>query len=375
LASKMNTENTMQLQTASATVENCRYCLMCRHVCPVGHVTRRETLTPHGWGLTIASVQRGLLAWNQDTVDVLYSCADCGTCRAHCVTDQPLPDAIAKTRADVSAQNLAPTAAYNINKALQEWSNPYEKQAPETAHGQAETALFVGDDAKYLWPTALESALKLLEGAGVKPVLIGRGRSSGYLASSLGFPETARMLVQATLDELQASSARRMLFLTPGDYYAFNRLLTERLAVEWPQDIGLQEVMALLEEKFTAGMLKFKSPDDNRPYAYIDPTHSLRIPGRYEIPRRLLSGVMPLAGRELFWRKERMHPCGNGALQFMSPHISDHLTYARLADAQQSGAEIAITEDPGCLYHLSRHANRFGLHIRGLYELLADHLV
>jgi len=101
----------------------------------------------------------------------------------------------------------------------------------------------------------------------------------------------------------------------------------------------------------------------------------LRIPARYEAPRRLLAGVMSTAGRELFWRKERAHPCGNGALQFITPHIADHLTYARLADAQQAGAQIAVTEDPGCLSHLSRHADRFGLHIQGFYELLADHLV
>ena len=91
---------------ALATTENCRYCLMCRHVCPVGHVTQLETLTPHGWGLTIASVRRGLLTWNDETVDVLYSCADCGLCRANCVTDQPLPDAIAAARAEVTAHSL-----------------------------------------------------------------------------------------------------------------------------------------------------------------------------------------------------------------------------------------------------------------------------
>lgn len=371
----MNEENIMQQQTVTATIENCRYCLMCRHVCPVGHVTRRETLTPHGWGLTIASVQRGLLVWNQDTLSVLYSCADCGTCRAHCVTDQALPDAIAATRAEVAAQNLAPAAVYEVHKALQEWSNPYEKQVPEIVKGQAEIALFVGDDAKYLWPAALESALKLLETVGVKPVLIGVGRSNGYLASSLGFPETAKMLVQTTLNELKASGTRRMLVLTPGDHYVFDRFLNERLEGEWPQGVELQEVVSLLDEKFTADLLKFKSSDDKRPYAYIDPTHSLRIPARYDAPRRLLAGVMSTAGRELFWRKERAHPCGNGALQFTNPHISDHLTYARLADAQEAGAQIIVTEDPGCLSHLNRHAGRFGLHIQGLYELLADHLL
>jgi Fe-S oxidoreductase len=371
----VNKENIMQQQIITAAIENCRYCLMCRHVCPVGHITRRETLTPHGWGLTIASVQRGLLTWNQDTLDVLYSCADCGTCRAHCVTDQALPAALAATRAEVTAQSLAPAVVYQVHRALQEWSNPYEKHAPEPVNGQAEFALLVGDDAQFLHTTALAGALKLLEAAGIKPVLIGIGRSTPYLASSLGFPGTARNLAQTTLNELKATGARRMLVLTPGDYYAFDRLLTESLEIEWPKAVALQEVISLLDEKFTAGMLQFRSSTDQRPYAYIDPTHSLRVPARFEAPRRLLAGVMSTPGRELFWRKERAHPCGNGALQFTNPHLSNHLTYARLADAQQAGAQIAFTEDPGCLSHLSRHAGRFGLHIQGFYELLADHLV
>jgi Fe-S oxidoreductase len=371
----MNKENIMQPQNLIDTVENCRYCLMCRHVCPVGHVTRMETLTPHGWGLTIVSVQRGLLAWDQGTVNVLYSCADCGTCRAHCVTDQALPDAIASTRAEIAAQNLAPAAVYEVHRALQEWSNPFEKQAPEMVKGQAEVALFVGDDARYLWPTALESALKLLESVGVKPVLIGVGRSNGYLAASLGFPETAKIQVQASLDELQACGARRLLVLTPGDYYAFTGLLGDRLEGKLPQAVELQEVVSFLDEKFTAGALKFKASDGRGPYAYIDPTHSLRIPARHEAPRRLLAGVLSTPAQELFWRKERAHPCGNGALQFTNPHISDHLTYARLADAQAAGAQTIITEDPGCLSALDRHAARFGLQILGLYEALADHLL
>jgi Fe-S oxidoreductase len=370
----MNTINMMQPQTVTAIIENCRYCLMCRHVCPVGHVTSKETLTPHGWGLIIASVQRGMLDWNEGMVDVLYSCADCGTCYAHCVTEQALPDAITFTRAQVASENRSPAIVKEVHQALKEWGNPYQKQAPELVKGQGEVALFVGDDARYLWSDALESAIKLLEAAGVKPVLIGIGRSNGYLASSLGFPETARELIQATLNELQAVKAIRMLVLTPGDYYAFDRLLKERLAGEWPSDVELMEVLSVLDEKASTGALQFKPSTDQTPYAYVDPTHSLRVPARFEVPRRLLKGVLPVAGRELFWRKERTHPCGNGALQFTNPHISDHLAYARLADAQKSGAQVIYTEDPGCLSQLNKHASRFGLRVQGFYELLAGQL-
>jgi Fe-S oxidoreductase len=371
----MNTNNMKQSQSVTDIIENCRYCLMCRHVCPVGHVTRKETLTPHGWGLIIASVQRGMLDWGEGTVSALYSCADCGTCYAHCVTEQALPDAIAATRAQVASQNLSPAIVKEVHQTLKEWGNPYQKQTPEMVKVHGEVALFVGDDAQYLWPAGLESAIKLLEAAGVKPVLIGVGRSNGYLASSLGFAETARELIQATLNELQATKARRMLVLTPGDYYAFDRLLKERLTGEWPAEVELQEVVSLLDEKTAAGVLKFKPSTDQAPFSYIDPTHSLRVPARFDLPRRLLAGVLPAASRELFWRKERTHPCGNGALQFTNPHISDHLAYARLADAQKTGAQVIICEDPGCLSQLNKHAGLFGLRLQGLYELLHDHLL
>src|SRR2546430_15601625 len=88
-------------QLATETTEGCRYCLMCRHVCPVTRVTHNEATSPHGWALEIASVRRGQLRWDAETVDLLYQRADCGLCQAVCGTDQPLPQAIVAARAQV----------------------------------------------------------------------------------------------------------------------------------------------------------------------------------------------------------------------------------------------------------------------------------
>jgi len=287
------------------TTENCRYCLMCRHTCPVGLETHNETLTPHGWGLTIASVKRGLLTWNDRTVDVLYSCADCGNCRAHCVFDQPLPDAIAAARAEVAAQNLALPVVYELDEMFKKWGNPYQPQAPEPPSGKGDVALFVGDEARYLWPSALDAALSLLRAVGVEPVLIGAGRSNGFLASSLGLPETAKSLAQAMLDDVKASGAPRLLVLSPGDVYTFGRLYTERLGMAWPEGVAVQEVTVLLADKLGAGALKLKPLADERPYAYLDPTHTVRVPDRVEAPRKLLAALYGKPGLEVFWRKDR----------------------------------------------------------------------
>ena len=198
------------------TLENCRFCLMCRHVAPVGLVTDLETLTPHGIALIATSQQRGLIEWNEETVGIIYSEPDGGNCRAHCVFDQPHPEAVAAVRVSLVEQNLAPEAVYETGKALEEWGTPFAQEAAEPSTGQGEVALFVGDEAKYLWPGTVPAVLKLLNKLGIDPVLIGNGRNNGLLATSLGFPKTAANLVQANLAELQETGAKKLLVLSPG---------------------------------------------------------------------------------------------------------------------------------------------------------------
>ena len=365
----------MSLENVILTVENCRYCLMCRHVAPVELVTHKESYSPHGWGLLIASVRRGLLDWNADTVEAIYSAPDGGNSRAHCVTDQPLPEAIAAVRAEIVDQKLAPSIVYQLDESFGKWGTPFAEQAPEPRSGTGEDALFVGDEALYLWPQALKAALKLLKSVGVEPALIGRGRNNGFLASSLGLKERAVELAKANLAELEASKARRMFVLSPGDYFTFCQLYDERLGIHPPVEVEILELVPYLAEKLAAGELNLFQGQDRGSYAYLDPTHAVRVPDRHEAPRALVEAVRPNGRRELFWRKERAHPVGSTALQFTRPVIAEKLTQARLEDARQQGATVLVTEDPGTLYQLNKGSDEGGVKVQGLYELLAGHLV
>jgi Fe-S oxidoreductase len=365
----------MALENVIDTIENCRYCLMCRHIASVEYVTHKETLSPHGWALVIASVKRGLLEWDADTVDVIYSAPDHGNSQAHCVTDQPLPAAIAAVRAEIVSQQLAPAVVYELDESLREYSTPFAKRKPGVVPNEGEIALFVGDEAQYLWPKSLSVVSDLLVSIGINPVMIGLGRNNGYLPSSLGLPDTARQLAEATLAELQVSGASEMIVLSPGDYFTFNQLYPERLGIEFPADIELVELTTYLAEQLEGGEIGFNKIRTEIPYAYVDPTHGVRVPERHEAPRQLLAAVMPDEPKELFWRRERGHPVGSTALQFTQPDIAEKLTRARLEDAKESGAQLLISDDPGTLKQLDQFAEGFGLQVKGLYELLFEQLV
>ncbi len=356
---------------ANETADNCRYCLMCRHVCPVGHVTKVETLTPHGWGLIIASERRGMLEWNDENTDIMYQCADCGTCRANCVTDQPFPDTVARIREEIVGLGLAPAAAQETAERLRKWGNPYEEKAPTSEGGTGETALFVGDEAAYLGADGLAAARSLLKAARVDTVDVGHGRSNGYIASSLGYADIATDIARANVADIQATGAKRVVVLSPGDYYAFTTLYADRLDVAWPEDIEVVELVSLLA---AADSLAFDAGDGDAVYAYVDPTHAVRMPDRHDAPRSLAAQAMAGEAKELFWRKERAHPVGSSALQFTQPDLANHLTWARLGDAKEVGVDVVVTEDAGTLAQLNAHAGRFGVKPRGLYELLAERL-
>ena len=350
-----------------SAIDNCRYCLMCRHAAPVGHVMHDETVTPHGIALVVASQRRGLLKWDSSSVRAVYAEPDSGNCRAHCVTDQRLPAAIAAVRAELCASGLAPPSAYDIHKRLQSAGSAFGERIH--ASSAADTALFVGDEAHNLWPASVTDVQRLLHACGTRAVPVGVGASAGYMACSLGFPDTARAQVRACIDEVKATGAKRLLVLSPVDLFTFRQLCPERLGLTWPEDIVLVDLASFLAQEYDRGTLKLVQGQGDS--AYIDPTHAVRTQERFEPVRTLCKVVLGQPPRELFWRRDRAHPVGSTALQFTRADIAEALTRARLEDARSTGATSLLCEDPATLHHLARHAPEYGLQIRGLFEALA----
>lgn len=352
------------------TTEGCRFCWMCRQACPVGHVTRRETLTPHGWGLLISSERRGMVSWtDDDVVQAVYSCADCGLCQTHCATDQPLPDAIAAARAAIVAAGAAPATVTELHERLARWGNPYAEVGEREAPARGAVALFAGDAAVAAGRASLDAALSLLRRIGVTPVVVGEGRANGHLASTLGYPDTARAQATALLEEIAATGAREVLVLTPGDRFAFTRLYGERLGVTWPAEVAVQEVSDVLAAALARGRLSIRQDAVDVPYAYYDPEHAPRVAREREAPRTLARALLGAGNeRRLFWREGRAHPSGiAGALDVLQPAIAAQLTEARWADATDAGARRLVTEDVLAARQLRAHAPD-GADVLDLYQ-------
>jgi Fe-S oxidoreductase len=347
-----------------------RYCLMCRHVCPVERVTKREATTPHGWALLIASVIRGSLQWDADTVDTLYQCSDCAACQANCATDRPLPAALKAARAEVVRLGKQPASVIEIDRKLREWGNPYAPSpAPPASQGGSEIGLYVGAAAHFLRPPALEAALKLLKAAGINPVALSAGRSSGYLPYALGLWDTARDLAHRTLDEIQVSGVREVITLTVEDAHAIKHVYYE-LGLMPPREVRVVQIAEYLAPLVAQGQLKIR-PLEMQTTTYHDPCHALALPDHAQAARQLITALTGSAPREMLWREKRAAACGaTGGLEFTQPWLAEAMAKKRLDGARDIGADVVLTDDPHCVSHLAQHAA--GLRVQNLIEVLAE---
>ncbi len=351
--------------------EGDRYCLMCGQACPVRRVTRNEATSPHGWALLVASVQRGMLTWNAETVDVLYRCADCGNCQGNCATDRPLPYAIQAARAEIVRLGKGPAALAALDEKLRAWGNPYGAVKHDNPvrdnNAPSSTVLFVGDSAHFETPEIVRAAEKLLRAVKVDAAPFGAGLSNGYLPYTLGLWDTARKLARETVAALNELGAARVITLGPRDAHTFIHIYPE-LGVEMPQD-----VVTLVKVLANAGHLLDLETRTSGAYTYHDAAHTVRLPGHAAAARAVAEWAMGGAPREMLMRENLATPIGTtGGLQFSQPVLAAALARTRIQEARETGAEIILTDDPMDTATLEQYAD--GLEVLNLYRVLAGQL-
>ena len=72
-------------EKAKKNADACRFCYMCRHLCPVELVTGKENNTPRAKGLQVSMLERGM-KMDKGCAVKRYECRLCGACTEHSET-------------------------------------------------------------------------------------------------------------------------------------------------------------------------------------------------------------------------------------------------------------------------------------------------
>ncbi len=103
-------------QNAMRHAEKCRFCWMCRHLCPVQHQTGKELNTPRAKGLLLSMVNKGAQTFDQDMALAMYECVLCDACTNDCATGYQPPLFIREARTQAVVNELAPEAVIQTTR-------------------------------------------------------------------------------------------------------------------------------------------------------------------------------------------------------------------------------------------------------------------
>lgn len=369
----------MPIAEHTTTIEACRFCFMCRHVCTLGVISGKESDTPRGKGLILFKILRGHASYSPDLVDSLYRCCLCGLCETWCQADCHPPDAILAARAELVSQGKEPGAVRQLRDQLLDSGNPFGLPAegrfqpwgtPELFRPQAEVVYYVGCDTAYHQPQIARAFLKILAAAKVDLTLLRNERSTGKPLWLLGYQHEARQAAERLAAEIRAARPKILVTTCPSAFDAFK--------ADFPaMGVDLDGIEVLHAAEYLDRLLERGAAVPRNPApvvaTFLDSTYLGRRHAVYDPPRRVLERIDGLTLREMTWNRELAYACGEpgGVFHALHPESSGDMARRVLEEAASTGAEVLVTACPATLTLLQK-ANPTKLKVRDLVEVAAD---
>lgn len=168
-------------ENAKKIADSCRFCWMCRHICPIGNATGLERNTARARALGVSIVSRGATQL-KEIADNVYECTLCGACTNNCMTGWDPKVFIQEVKTEIVLNGETPAYVMAMLEKYAQTGNVYGKTACACLDGlynsDSKTALFVGQDALYQSPESVKNAVALLNKAGVS-VSLDKNQDSG----------------------------------------------------------------------------------------------------------------------------------------------------------------------------------------------------
>jgi len=327
-------------------VLRCSSCGFCRAVCPVFGLTKRPAFNARGKMLILKEVMDGNVELGDELVETLFQCTTCASCTDHCPSGVNPPEIIKQVRKDMVHRGTCHPAFEGMNRVLEEYSNIYGEDEPEDfereRNKQAEIVFFIGCVGSYREDEATLATLDILDHLKVDYTLIDEVCCSGAL-EDVGFNVNQR-LSQKNVDLILATGAKTVVTGCPYCSRTFNDK-TEYSALK---DAGLHIIhVSQFLKDFDPGV-----KTDQR-VTYHDPCDLGRHSGIYDAPRELIRRIAPNFVEMRHSRADALCCGAGGGVRGAFPKNSIAMARRRLAEVEEIGAEVVLTECNSCVHNLN----------------------
>lgn len=354
--------------TCKTHVDSCRFCWMCRHICPIGNATGLERNTARARALGLSLVNRGVYDLSE-MAENLYECALCGACTKECVTGWDPVMFTKAARLDAALAGKLPAKILSLVENCVTTGNAYAKTEPDAAlsalfaahAAPTDTLFFLGVDARYKVGTSAVKAVRAMEKVGARFTLLADEPASGaQLEYLVGAADETKQQMSVCAAVLQ--NYARVVVYDPQDALTLKRTLGE-----WGIDLASEIVTftAFLAKAQESGRLQMPHADGT--LTYQDPFQLARELHETEEARKLIGAAGTLC-EMLCNRKDTMW-AGNLLMAEWLPDVMLRVAENRLQNAKNVGADTIVTAS------VSEHAALSALpqnevKIRSLEELV-----
>jgi iron-sulfur cluster protein len=402
----------------------CIRCGACANVCPVyskvgGHKYGHVYIGAIGLILTLFYHGR------ENDRAIVKNCLNCQACKAVCAVDIDLPFLIKKTlQAVLDGDGRKPLKNHLLSRVMPNRKlfhfllrQAYLAQKPlagkgslirhlphflEKQHGfrslpriaakpfrdrwqhiaverpAHRVSFFAGCAVDFIYPEQAEAMIELIKGRSVQVMFPDDQTCCGLPALMAAEEETAAKLAAQNIQAFQTTHSDYILTLCAS--------CASHIKHYYPKLAKHEDLSALTIKPFVDKVMDFSSfmvkvlkmrPDEfrktDKKVAYHSPCHLCRGLNVTEEPRKLIE----IAGLKYTPSLDENVCCGfGGSYSVDFPEISAEILKQKLDNVEKSGAEILVTDCPGCVLQLrGGMTKRKGkIQVKHLAEALADQL-
>ncbi len=344
----------------------CLDCGKCTSNCPVSKYS--EGFSPR---LLVKQVTSG---FGDEVIETsqLWDCLTCNTCADRCRSDVQFAEFICSVRAEARKVGNVGVCSHNgVLQGMMRFMTTPELNPNKLfwltddlkTEKDGKVLLFTGclpifqtvfEDLETNSLDILRASIKLMNQAGVKPVLSNQERCCGHDMLWTGEVETFRNLAELNAKIFNKLDVETIVTVCPEGYLTLKKYYPEYLNSnsEYSWDFKVLHITEYLAALIKSGELTIPedNPFNNSTVTYHDPCRLGRFMGVYDAPRELLGAIPGLKLIEMEHNRNRALCCGVSSWTNCTD-ISRSIRAERLSEAQATKSDTLLTSCPKCQIH------------------------
>lgn len=328
---------------AKDIMDACRFCWMCRHVCPVAAVTGNEANTPRARGLVLSMDSRGI-PYDKEAIDIVFQCCLCSACTNNCATGYDPPIFTREARSLAIARDLLPSWLQSIvDKAMDGDLRFVDEPKDEAYVNLSKDLPLKGSVLLYRggYTASAVSLMKVLNAAGISYTILKNELPTGaHLGDLVGYVEEVKKVAEQWVNQINTSDCDTVVVLNPTDAAFIKQQMAEwKVAPNAKVVTATAYVAQLLADK----VLEVKHKE--MAVTFHDPSRLARILDDTTTARNILEAIH-VQLHEPFLHGKLATSSGSALMQLLYPSIVDLMIANRWKELQRTGVDTLVTASP-----------------------------